>query len=128
MLKAIAIAAGLLVAPVTVSAEPSAEYSACMDAAGGVTAGMLDCIGIENTRVDDELNAVWQAGFPEQSNAVREKLRTSQRAWIAYRDSTCDVDAAQYEGGSFASVAYADCHRQLTTDRLDWLMQTFETP
>jgi uncharacterized protein YecT (DUF1311 family) len=109
------------IAPAAASSEPSAEFSACMDGSGGVTASMLDCLGAENKRLDDALNALWQSKFPNRSDILRDKLRTSQRAWITYRDATCDFHAAQHQGGSFASVAYADCYREATTDRFDWL-------
>ena len=121
MLRAALVSALITLVPASFAAEPSGEFTACMDDSGGVTASMLDCIGQENQRVDDELNALWQAELPKQDADFKDKLRASQRAWITYRDATCDAEAAQYEGGSFASVAYSDCHRQLTTDRLDWL-------
>ena len=108
------------------AAEPSEQFSSCMDDSGGVTASMLDCIGQENQRVDGELNALWQTELPKQDADFKDMLRASQRAWIAYRDATCDVEGAQYEGGSLAGVAYSDCHRQLTTDRLDWLSRILE--
>lgn len=121
MLRILVVATMMSVASAASSAEPSAEFTACMDASGGVTASMLDCLGVENERVDAALNALWQSAFPQQSDDLRGPLRASQRAWITYRDTTCDFEAAQYDGGSFANVARADCYRQLNTDRLDWL-------
>ena len=126
MFRAVLVSALMTLVPASFAAEPSEQFTACMDDSGGVTASMLDCIGLENQRVDGDLNALWQAELPKQVADFKDMLRASQRAWIAFRDATCDVEAGLYEGGSFASVAYADCHRQLTTDRLDWLSRTLE--
>jgi len=107
-----------------VSAEPSEAFTSCMDATSS-TAGMLDCIGTENERVDGAMNSLWTEQFPSLSETMKTDLRASQRAWIAYRDTTCDFSASLYEGGSFAGVAYSDCVRQITTDRLEWLSGIF---
>jgi len=126
MFRAVLVFLLMTLVPASFAAEPSEQFTSCMDDSGGVTANMLDCIGQENQRVDEELNALWQIELPKQDADFKGMLRASQRAWIAYRDATCDTEAAQYEGGSFASVAFSDCHRQLTTDRLDWLGRILE--
>ena len=126
MFRSVLVFLLMILVPASFAAEPSEQFTSCVEDSGGVTASMLDCIGQENQRVDGELNALWQAGLPKQDADFKDMLRASQRAWIAYRDATCDVEGALYEGGSFASVAYSDCHRQLTTDRLDWLSRILE--
>lgn len=56
------------------------------------------------------------AGFPPRpSNA--EALREMQRAWIAFRDSTCRYEELQWWGGTGASGAYLGCLMRLTAEQ-----------
>jgi uncharacterized protein YecT (DUF1311 family) len=40
---------------------------------------------------------------------VAEALRDMQRAWIAYRDASCDYERAQWGGGTGGGPATAGC-------------------
>jgi uncharacterized protein YecT (DUF1311 family) len=58
----------------------------------------LECLDTEYKRVDAALNAAWPkvlANPPSGSSqgSQRERIRTSQRAWIAYRDADCEAKA-----------------------------------
>ncbi|RYD54818.1 MAG: DUF1311 domain-containing protein [Sphingomonadales bacterium] len=50
----------------------------------------------------------------------------SQRAWIAFRDKQCVIEAGQYAGGSMQPMVRAQCLTRLTKERtrqlaaLDW--------
>lgn len=102
----------------------SAEYRQCMasgDAAIGVTAAMLDCIGAENARQDARLNAAYKRAMARLDPAGKTRLRQSERAWIAQRDSRCEKAAASEGGGSMAGLLYADCVLQETARRAGWL-------
>ncbi|MFQ2812649.1 lysozyme inhibitor LprI family protein [Aeromonas caviae] len=49
--------------------------------------------------------------------AQLERLRTAQRAWIAFRDAQCRYEVGVYEGGSMAPMVHSSCLTQLTEAR-----------
>jgi len=53
------------------------------------------------------------------------KLRDSQRAWLAYRESACGTVEAMFEGGNIASVAVPFCKADLTAERTKFLRAYF---
>lgn len=105
-----------------------ASANACMSATdmGGTTVGMGGCIDRELRYWDDRLNASYRSlrakdraedaeygsapGYAKQANA----LRDMQRAWIAYRDATCDYERAQWGGGTGGGPATLGCLMRLT--------------
>ncbi len=100
------------------AAEPvlSKQYQVCMDKSGGVTAGMIDCIGAELQRQDAKLNTAYKSLMSSVSAARQTQLRDAQRAWIKYRDANC----AFYfdpDGGTLARVQANDCMLTSTAAR-----------
>jgi uncharacterized protein YecT (DUF1311 family) len=53
------------------------------------------------------------------------KLRTSQQAWLKYRESACGTVGLMYDGGTFASVAVPLCKADLTRERTKFLQGYF---
>ena len=41
----------------------------------------------------------------------------AQRAWIAFRDTACALDYAEWGSGSMRNIAWADCRMQMTAER-----------
>ncbi|WP_228028530.1 lysozyme inhibitor LprI family protein [Donghicola mangrovi] len=104
---------------------------------GESTYGMNFCIGQEAAVWDGLLNAEYQRvmasdkeidaqtkadgyGAPELAPA----LKAMQRAWIAYRDTTCTYEASQWGGGTGAGPAYAGCMMRLTAMQTLYLRDT----
>jgi uncharacterized protein YecT (DUF1311 family) len=95
----------------------------------GTTGNMAECVTREQRVWDERLNAAykeWVKGCPDKpgrkddkSCAARRKL---ERAWIAYRDALCDLPFVE-QGGSFASVEYADCMLRETARQAIWIEQ-----
>ena len=101
---------------------------ACMNAnsLGGTTVGMGGCLDRERQYWDDRLNTAYRAlrareksddaanagfaGHVSKANA----LRDMQRAWITFRDATCDYERAQWGGGTGGGPATLGCLMQLT--------------
>lgn len=94
----------------------SDAYAACMDASGGVTASMIDCIGNEYALQDAALNAAYAALRAALPAERRAQLQAVQRAWIAYRDANCGF-YADPDGGTLARVAANDCLLRETATR-----------
>lgn len=109
----------------------------CMGATdmGGTTVGMGGCLDRELGWWDDRLNASYQAlrakerredadnagfaGAVSQADA----LRDMQRAWIPFRDATCDYERAQWGGGTGGGPATLGCLMRLTGHQALYLEQ-----
>ncbi|EKV29236.1 hypothetical protein C882_0543 [Caenispirillum salinarum AK4] len=92
------------------------KYGACMDASGGVTINMKECIWAEHERQDARLNAAYKHVMGLLSDDRKAALRTAQRAWIAYRDANCGFFADPM-GGTLAGVLASDCMMSETAER-----------
>lgn len=120
-----------------------AEYEACIgvsanacmeDTAGGFsTYGMGGCLSRELEFWDARLNQVYQSqmarakqtdndmdageGVPSQAKA----LRAMQRAWIPFRDATCDYERSQWGGGTGGGPAALSCLLTMTAKQVFYL-------
>ena len=105
-----------------------AAAEACIGATdlGGTTVGMGGCIDLELSYWDDRLNAAYRAlrakeraedaemaGMPGAASQA-DALRAMQRAWIPFRDATCDYERAQWGGGTGGGPAALGCLMRLT--------------
>jgi uncharacterized protein YecT (DUF1311 family) len=96
---------------------------ACMDSdAGATTVGMGFCLGGELEWWDARLNAAYRALLAREQAvdaemaeigatvpSLADALQAMQRAWIGYRDATCDYERAQWGNGTGAGPAAAAC-------------------
>lgn len=67
--------------------------------------------------VDVALNQTYQALTAELSASEQELLTDAELAWIKYRDRTCELEAAPYEGGSIQPLIYSQCLTRMTENR-----------
>ncbi|MFM2121123.1 MAG: hypothetical protein RL722_2591 [Pseudomonadota bacterium] len=74
---------------------------------------------------DKRLNATYQLILTQYDKSGEEKSRTAlvdaQRAWIRYRDKTCQFENEEY-GGAY-SISEARCLSRLVNERLEYLSQ-----
>ncbi|NCO87353.1 MAG: DUF1311 domain-containing protein [Rhodobacterales bacterium] len=115
-----------------------ASATACMDATPGgySTYGMNLCIGAERDWWDAALNAAYRDLMAREAAADKElgrqlhgmerpsgveSLREVQRAWILWRDTTCDYEMLQWFGGTGAGGARLGCEMRLTGQQALWL-------
>lgn len=101
----------------------------CMEATeGGMsTVGMSSCLGREledwdrrlnraygllmtRLKAEDEELAVLGSSAPKQAPALKEM----QRAWITFRDTSCDYERTKWGGGTGGGPAAVSCHLFLT--------------
>ena len=99
----------------------SRDYTECMDASGGVTAEMRDCLGTEIDRQDARLTQAYVMVMRPLPQQRKEKLRVLERAWIKQRDAKCSRAAAEAEGGSLAGIIYSGCILDETISRTIFL-------
>ncbi len=102
------------------------------------TQDMNTCAGLDFAKADAALNATYEkaiGSIPEmasdetQFNAKswEEALRTSQRAWIAFRDAECEEHVAMFwTGGSGATVDIIGCKTEKTEARTKELKERYE--
>lgn len=132
-MKGMVTAAVVLAGVTTLAAAPAsaqddgltAEYGACMDASGGVTFDMIDCITAEHERQDARLNRAYKKVMAGLSDDRKDALRAAQRAWITFRDANCDFHFDP-EGGTWARVEANSCMMSETAERATELEQFAE--
>ena len=71
------------------------------------------CLYAAYERADKRMNEIWR------DLAADRMSRDEQRAWVAYRDATCDREMVI--GGDKAPVRRARCLREMTEDRIEQL-------
>ena len=113
------------------------DYPPCNQAAAdrGVQSAMNICAYNDYREADAEMNAVWKkaaarakASDSNSDSSLFDDLLASQRAWLAYRDAQCALEANQYMGGSIMPLIRASCLRSLTEARTVELREYVEFP
>ena len=84
--------------------------------AGQTNLGSADCFRVEQAIWDDLLNDNFKTLRDDLDDGQKAKLRDMQRAWIAYRDSTCAFYADKIQG-SMAVPMSAACVARETARR-----------
>ena len=108
----------------------------CMTATidGGTTVGMGGCLDREFQLWDAMLNAAYTEARSKAKASDEEMkqigatvplmepaLRDMQRAWIPYRDATCDFERSQWGGGTGGGPATIGCLMRLTGEQAIYL-------
>jgi len=76
----------------------------------------------EFVKVDAELNRTYEALLAKLPDAEsKEKLKQSQRAWVAFRDAEAAFAADQARGGSMAPTIRYETMTELTQQRIEQL-------
>ncbi|PIE18365.1 MAG: hypothetical protein CSA65_05515 [Proteobacteria bacterium] len=102
----------------------------------GSNAGMGACLAAELSQWDARLNDAYQAllsheraddvaaegPWPDKAPA----LQQMQRAWMGYRDATCDYAQSLWGGGTGGPLAATECRLDLTARQAILLGQRLE--
>lgn len=99
---------------------------------GGNTLQMVQCANRVFERADRELNLVWQENISALEREDRtlddhrepraDIARTGQKAWQAFRDAQCAVEADdEARGGSMYPLIYIACRTDMTRVRIQQL-------
>lgn len=91
-----------------------------MDAAGGVTADTIACIGDELGVQDARLNTLYKELGATLTPERKDQLKQVQRDWLRFRDGNCTF-YADPDGGTLARVSANECVLRTTTQRADEL-------
>lgn len=85
----------------------TAELDKCLEAPEGqTTAGMVECTHNAYVAYDKQLNDVYKKALAGVDKASADKIRESQRKWIAWRDAQREADngAWRADRGTLASL------------------------
>jgi uncharacterized protein YecT (DUF1311 family) len=96
----------------------------CSDKIG--TAETAGCYAKEWRTKDSELRKIYtkildyesKTLSKQQTDSFKKSVRESQKAWIVYRETECELQAAQFMGGTGGIVMREDCKLELTTKRI----------
>ena len=80
------------------------------------TAILVGCMGSELDRQDSALNRTYAQTMGRLNVRQQRKLRTAQRAWIAYRDAHC-ASLVDGDWGGLSRVTAAGCLLDMTIER-----------
>ena len=73
-----------------------------------------------------ELNKVYSILIKSLDKTEKQKLITTQKLWITFRDSHCEFESLPNEGGSIKPLIYSTCLKELTKKRTAELKQSIE--
>lgn len=98
---------------------------------------MTDCAYQEWKTADAELNSVYKRVMgmlkdqdDQLDDAQRggpEALRDAQRAWITFRDKTCEAEGFAMRGGTAEPMVVGFCLTRITRERIAHLYGMLET-
>ncbi len=108
----------------SVAAQTQGDTAVCPEATTQMQ--INECAGRTFQEADKNLNKIYGEAVAKVTGNAKDKLRKAQRAWIGYRDSACDAEAALYEGGSMAPATRAFCLDRVTRARTDELINTYK--
>lgn len=81
------------------------------------TVDMQHCAAHDLRVADAAMSARYSTLRQRLTPAERHWLLTEQRQWLKDRDSKCVAEADEYQGGSMAVLAVAQCWIDVTKDR-----------
>lgn len=107
-----------LTLPMQATAQSSVDCTAPTD-----QQSMNICAARAYQQADAALNAAWGPArdFARQIGQA-DALLQAQRAWLAYRDAACAVQASPFQGGSIQPLIRYNCLRDLTSRRTQMLL------
>ena len=96
-------------------ARETAAYRSCLDQAVS-TPDMTGCMAAEYEVQDKALNAAYAKAMDGLNARQKEKLKTAQRAWIAFRDANCRA-LQDEDWGTLSRVTAMSCMVRMTIER-----------
>ncbi|HEX6368660.1 MAG TPA: lysozyme inhibitor LprI family protein [Longimicrobium sp.] len=120
MIRTLCIAA-LLLARVPAALDAQDAPPACGDAR--TQSDMTQCAAMAYARADTALNQAYRQVLQGMEPAKKETLREAQRAWIRLRDADCELENAEFEGGSIHPMLFALCQAHQTRLRTGQLRE-----
>lgn len=121
----LAISSVLIALSVSASEGYTASYELCITKAEGETSGLANCSNEELSRQDARLNKAYKTAISVISTENKQKLLSSQRIWIKFRDADCGIYYS-LTGGTMDILNGSGCELSMTRERaeaLEWMSQ-----
>jgi uncharacterized protein YecT (DUF1311 family) len=77
-------------------------------------------------KADKELNQVYNNLVKKLDEKEKNLLIAAQKNWIKFRDSKCEFEKEEYEGGSIQPLIYYTCLAECSSDRTKDLKRNLE--
>jgi len=90
-----------------------------------VTVELANCFSNSAKDADRKLNETYAQVLTVLQADDQQKLRSSQRHWVQFRDTTCKAERDLYEGGTGANPAYLACIEEETRLRTNDMRTTY---
>lgn len=88
------------------------------------TVEMRECASADLQKADKALNATYKKLMAKLDDKIaKDKLKKSQRAWIAFRDANAEFSADEMRGGTGEGLLYTGTVTQMTKQREKELAQ-----
>ena len=84
---------------------------------------MNQCAAADYAKVDRELNRSYDAYRARLGEEQKRQLREAQRAWIRFRDLSCQFESSAVKGGSAYPFILQSCLASMTRSRLRQLSE-----
>ena len=81
------------------------------------TLEMNICASQEYQAADQKLNRVYRQLQSKLNGKQKQRLTNAQLAWIKFRDTNCNYERGQFEGGTMASQVGTYCLATMTEKR-----------
>ncbi|MFV3367289.1 lysozyme inhibitor LprI family protein [Pseudomonas sp. NY15435] len=96
-----------------------ASARAASDCAGAQTQGEINaCTGAAYKASDKRLNDLYGQYRQRLDAGQKKALTAAQKAWLNYRDLSCKFETSSVEGGSGYPMAYGNCLKAMTDQRI----------
>ena len=83
------------------------------------------CTVREYNKAEKRINSLYKGISARLSLEERAILKKSELAWIKYKDTTCESEASEYEGGSMQPMVRNQCLTRITNARVKWLQDNY---
>ena len=107
--------------------EINREADICLEQ-DNTTIGMRICLAKQAEQLDVLLNKTYQELRSKLSGEAENRLVQSQRDWLKYRTSNCELEAANMIAGTAETIIIMDCDNQMTEDKILQLDGILNTP
>ncbi len=94
----------------------------------GNTLEMRQCAADQYAIADQKLNQTYQQLIRQLSTQRKQRLIEAQRAWISFRDKTCEFESSQMLGGSAEPLLRTTCLTRVTQQRVQDLQNYLKMP
>lgn len=106
----------------------SKTLTECQDMPDNASIGM--CLDDVFKESDAQLNLKYQklvsrlkTSSLEENKELLSRLVKAQRAWITFKDTTCELEGMQMYGGSGQGLQVLSCHLEMTEKRIEDLIR-----